>query len=75
MDQSSYSRTHWRRSLIIGKWRRMSYSWWRDGAEVDFAAMWDTWVEAHDGDPDAALGHLLLVLDHARLLETERRAS
>lgn len=43
--------------------------------ELDVAQVWRTFVEANDGDTEAALGHLLLVLDRAGMLTDRRRRS
>ena len=42
--------------------------------EIDVAAVWSSWIDANDGDECVALGHLLLAVDRAGLLDKPLRS-
>lgn len=68
-------RSGWKRQRAVDRWRRLSGRWWQPGMELDFAAVWATWIEANDGDEYVALGHVLLVLDRIGLLDDKCRSA
>lgn len=56
----------------IRAWDRHSAGWRSEGGDgwlVDQAAVWRSWVAAHEGDVEEALGGLLLILDEADLVD------
>ena len=68
-------RTEWRRERVVRRWRRLQGRWWLPGREVDFAAVWQTWLEANDGDAAVALAHLLIAVERSGLLDARRRSA
>ena len=64
-------RARWMRERAVDRWRRQSHHWWLPGRELSFTEVGRTWREAHDSD-DAALGHVVLVLDRYGMLDDSR---
>ena len=61
------------RERAVQRWRKTSGRWWGPGRELDLTAVGATWREAHESD-DAALAHLVLVLDRYGMLDENRRS-